>query len=114
MESIDLGALLERLVDKHWETAARHAWLQYRRRGRGAIVFTVPSERSSADRQQPLRYLTFTGDDEEIQQGSMSELHRLVQTYDPSREVVIAAVVADQYTVFDVFAEQPSPEQTAI
>lgn len=108
MPSIDdPAALLERLATQRWETAARHAWRQYQQRGRGAIVFSFRTP--DPNRTEPLRYLTFTGPPDEIAQSSMAPLNRLVNTYDPRHEVVIAAVLPDDRTVFDVFANDPPP-----
>lgn len=112
MPSVDNpGDLLERLVDKQWETAARHAWSQYQQRGRGAIVFSL--RHPGASEREPLRYLTFTGDAEDIAQSSMATLNQLVERYDPREEVVIAAVLPDDRTVFDVYARNPAPVDTA-
>jgi len=103
------GALLNDLVASHWETAARHAWRQYEERGRGAIVFPMTAARD-ADERQPLRYLTFS-DPEAAAAGSFSTLYRLVQEYDPDQEVVVAAVLPDETTVFDVYEQTPSPPE---
>lgn len=107
--TLDPGSLLERLIDTHWATAARHAWRQYEQRGRGAIVFTVQSEVEDSTR-TPLRYLTFT-DETAAQDGAFAKLHELVRTYDPEREVVVAAVLPDERTVFDVYERAPSPPE---
>lgn len=98
--------LLNHLVDSHWDTAARHAWRQYEERGRGAIVF--PVEASGDGERQPLRYLTFS-DEEAAAEGSFSTLYQLVQTYDPKEQVVIAATLPDESTVFDVYERDPAP-----
>ncbi len=103
------GAFLNRLVDEQWETAARHAWRQYQSRGRGAVVFSLRSP--GTDEREPLRYLTFSGDADDIAQSSMAMLHRLVQNYDPHDEVVVAAVLPDDRTVFDVYAHTPTPAE---
>jgi hypothetical protein len=103
------GALLNDLVASHWETAARHAWRQYEDRGRGAIVFPVTAAQEGGER-QPLRYLTFS-DPEAAAEGSFSTLYRLVREYDPKREVVVAAVLPDETTVFDVYEETPAPPE---
>ena len=109
MPSPDPGALLNQLVDEYWQTAARHAWRQYQNRGRGAIVFTI--DPSAEDRERtPLRYLTFS-DERAAQDGSFSKLFELVETYDPEKEVVIAAVLPDNRTVFDVHKETPAPPE---
>lgn len=100
--------LLTELVDTHWQTSARHAWRQYQERGRGAIVFRIDPS-AEADR-QPLRYLTFT-DQEAAATGAFAMLHTLVQTYEPKQEVVIAAVLPDDRTVFDVFEHSPPPPE---
>lgn len=108
----DPGAVLNQLVERHWDTAARHAWRQYEQRGRGAIVFQLQQTESDApaadDRQTPLRYLTFT-DEEAARQGSFAKLHELVDAYDPERQVVVAAVLPDDRTVFDVYERTPVP-----
>jgi len=101
------GDLLDDLVSSHWETAARHAWRQYEERGRGAIVFPVTAARDGQER-QPLRYLTFS-DPEAAAEGRFSMLYQLVQGYDPNREVVVAAVLPDESTVFDVYEQAPAP-----
>jgi hypothetical protein len=100
--------LLNDLVDAHWATAARHAWRQYDQRGRGAIVFPVAG--SSEGERRPLRYLTFS-DEEAAEGGAFSTLYRLVQDYDPERQVVIAAVLPDESTVFDVYERTPPPPE---
>lgn len=100
------GDLLNELVDSHWETAARHAWRQYEQRGRGAIVF--PVESLGEEERQPLRYLTFS-DPDAAANGAFSILYRLVQDYDPETEVVIAAALPDDNTVFDVYRRSPVP-----
>ena len=102
------GTLLNELVDSHWETAARHAWRQYEQRGRGAIVFPVDS--LDEGERQPLRYLTFS-DAEAAASGAFSTLYRLVQDYDPETEVVIAAALPDDNTVFDVYRRTPVPPE---
>lgn len=104
----DPAALLNRLVESYWDTAARHAWTQYQQRGRGAIVFPLSEMQSSQS--EPLRYLTFSGDDQEIAQSSMAKLYELVQTYEPRKEVVVAVVLPDERTVFDVYRRDPAPE----
>jgi hypothetical protein len=98
--------LLNDLVDAHWATAARHAWRQYDQRGRGAIVFPVAT--SAEGERQPLRYLTFS-DEEAAASGAFAALYRLVQTYDPEHQVVVAAVLPDESTVFDVYERTPPP-----
>ena len=100
--------LLNDLVDAHWDTAARHAWRQYDQRGRGAIVFPVAA--SSEGERQPLRYLTFS-DEEAAASGAFATLYRLVQDYDPERQVVVAAALPDESTVFDVYERTPSPPE---
>ncbi len=99
--------LLNSLVDTHWETAARHAWRQYQQRGRGAIVFPVEPDADESER-TPLRYLTFT-DEEAAQDGTFDRLHRFVASYDPEREIVAAAVLPDDRTVFDIYEQPPPP-----
>lgn len=108
----DPGLLLKRFTATHWPTIARHAWSQYQDRGRGAIVMSLQDTRASG--QQPLRYLTFRGDADEIAQSSMAMLHRLVASYDPREEAVVAIVLPDDRTVFDVFAQSPSPADAAL
>lgn len=100
--------LLNDLVDSHWTTAARHAWKQYDERGRGAIVFPVDPT-ADGDR-QPLRYLTFT-DEDAAAGGAFAKLYELVQTYDPTEQVVIAAALPDDRTVFDVYTRTPPPPE---
>lgn len=107
----DPGPLLKRIVATQWATIARHAWAQYQQRGRGAIVASL--QRPGAKGEEPLRYLTFRGDRDEIAQSSMAQLHRLVESYDPQTEAVVAVVLPDERTVFDVFADTPSPEDAA-
>jgi hypothetical protein len=104
----DPGAFLEQLVEQEWSMIARHAWHQYQQRGRGAIVFSLryPGE----DRQEPLRYMTFTDADEaEILESSVAVMYELVREYDPETEAVVAAVLPNEHTVFDVFGREPSP-----
>ncbi|MFB6247140.1 MAG: hypothetical protein ABEL97_01055 [Salinibacter sp.] len=101
-------ALLNDLVDTHWATAARHAWRQYDQRGRGAIVFPIAA--SGEGERTPLRYLTFS-DEEAAARGTFSTLYRLVQEYDPQRQVVVAAVLPDESTVFDVYERTPPPPE---
>jgi hypothetical protein len=112
----DPGTLLNELVAARWSTAARHAWRQYEQRGRGAIVFQLQASESDAptanDTRTPLRYLTFT-DREAARQGAFAKLSELVETYDPEQEVVIAAVLPDDRTVFDVYADTPPPPRAA-
>lgn len=107
----DPGLLLERFTATHWPTIARQAWSQYQDRGRGAIVMSLQGIGASG--QQPLRYLTFRGDPDEIAQSSMAMLHQLVSSYNPREEAVVAVVLPDERTVFDVFAKTPSPVDTA-
>jgi hypothetical protein len=109
MSAPDPSDLLNGLVDTHWETAARHAWRQYQQRGRGAIVFPVePGAEESA--RTPLQYLTFT-DEEAAQAGAFDRLHQFVDSYDPEHEVVAAAVLPDERTVFDVYEKTPPPPE---
>ena len=107
MSAPDPGTLLNRLVDTHWETAARHAWRQYNQRGRGAIVFTVQPSADTNER-TPLKYLTFN-DESAAEGGAFSTLHDLIRTYDPEQEVVTAAVLPDERTVFEVYDQDPPP-----
>jgi len=100
------GDLLNDLVESHWDTAARHAWKQYDHSGRGAIVFPVAPEADGE--RQPLRYLTFS-DEEAAAEGSFSKLYELVQAYDPETQVVIAAALPDDRTVFDLYERTPAP-----
>lgn len=113
MPSIDKdpGPLLDRIATTQWETIARHAWSQYQHRGRGAIVVSL--QNPGAEGEEPLRYLTFQGDRDEIAESSMAMLHQLVESYDPRTEAVVAIVLPDERTVFDVFSETPHPENTA-
>jgi hypothetical protein len=108
MSELTPGDLLNDLVETHWETAARHAWRQFEERGPGAIVF--PVEASSDGDRQPLRYLTFS-DPDAAASGSFAKLFELVQDYDPERQVVIAAVLPDESTVFDVYERSPAPPE---
>ena len=105
------GALLERLVAAQWTTIAQQAWTQYQQRGRGAIVFTLDTPGS--DEKEPLRYLTFRGDADEIAHSTMALLYELVSTYTPQDEAVVAVVLPDERTVFDVFANEPAPADAA-
>jgi len=107
MSAPDPGDLLNGLVDTHWETAARHAWRQYQQRGRGAIVFPVEPDADESER-TPLRYLTFT-DEEAAQEGTFDRLHRFVASYNPECEIVAAAVLPNDRTVFDVYEQIPPP-----
>lgn len=107
MESTDPGTLLDDLVDSHWKTAARHAWRQYQERGRGAIVFPLSEDPASNER-TPLQYLTFD-DVDAARDGPFSMLYELVHTYSPTEEVVIAAVLPDDRTVFDIYEHAPAP-----
>ncbi|MFP4227347.1 MAG: hypothetical protein ACLFTE_00810 [Salinivenus sp.] len=111
MASPSPGDVLANLVDEYWTTVARHAWRQYQNRGRGAIVFTVDPSAAEGER-TPLRYLTFT-DEEAARTGAFSKLHELIESYDPEREVVVAAVLPDERTVFDVHARSPTPSEAA-
>lgn len=111
MPTIEPDALLERLVDTYWATAARHAWRQYQNRGRGAIVFTVEADATEGKR-TPLQYLTFDND-EAAAAGRFAKLYELVDTYDPQHEVVVAAVLPDGRTVFDVYDRSPVPPEAA-
>lgn len=106
----DPGALLERIVASRWETITRQARRQYQKRGRGAVVFSLQSP--GARGKTPLRYLTFRGDREEIEASAMAMLYRLVASYDPHEEVVVAVVLPDERTVFDVFSEAPQSTST--
>ncbi|PSQ95475.1 MAG: hypothetical protein BRD55_10590 [Bacteroidetes bacterium SW_9_63_38] len=106
MSEFPPGDLLDDLVESHWDTAARHAWTQYDQRGRGAIVFPVAPEADGE--RKPLRYLTFS-DEEAAAEGSFSKLYELIRTYDPETQVVIAAALPDDRTVFDIYEQAPSP-----
>jgi hypothetical protein len=101
------GPLLNNLVETHWQTAARHAWRQYQQRGRGAIVFPVEPNADEAER-TPLRYLTFN-DAEAAQEGAFAQLYTFVDSYTPEKEIVAAAVLPNERTVFDVYERTPSP-----
>lgn len=114
----DPGALLNELATTYWTTAARHAWSQFQERGRGAIVFPVGDasppealgdETASSGGTQPLRYLTFNRSDAVVTDGPFAKLFELIQTYDPEEEVVLAAVLPDERTVFDVYQRDPAP-----
>jgi hypothetical protein len=108
MSEFTPGDLLNDLVESHWDTAARHAWKQYDQRGRGAIVFPVAPD--SDGERQPLRYLTFS-DEEAAAEGSFSKLYELIQTYDPETQVIIAAALPDDRTVFDLYEREPAPPE---
>lgn len=103
----DPGALLQQLVAAQWETIARQAWAQYEKRGRGAVVFSL--QQPGRREKEPMRYLTFKGPREEIEASTMAMLYRLVESYDPHTEAVVAVVLPDDRTVFDVFSETPHP-----
>lgn len=103
----DPGAFLNELVESRWELIARQAWQQYQDRGRGVVVFQI--SHPGAEEEQPLRYLTFSGDPEEIEQSSMSAMYRLVREYEPREQAVVAAELPNGHTVFDVFAREPDP-----
>jgi hypothetical protein len=107
MPAPDPGDLLNDLVETHWDTAARHAWRQYQQRGRGAIVFPVEPDAEESKR-TPLQYLTFN-DPEAAQESAFDRLHAFVDTYDPERQIVAAAVLPDERTVFDVYEHTPAP-----
>lgn len=107
MPDSEPGDLLNGLVDTHWQTAARHAWRQYQQRGRGAIVFPLEAS-AEGSKQTPLQYLTFT-DEQAAKEGAFDRLHALVASYEPEREVVVAAVLPDDVTVFDVYERTPPP-----
>ena len=109
MSSPDPGTLLNQLVDTHWDTAARHAWRQYEQRGRGAIVFPVEPSGDESER-TPLKYLTFN-DESAAQDGAFAKLHELIETYDPEQEIVAAAVLPDERTVFEVYDREPRPPE---
>lgn len=105
------GALLDHIAETHWQTIARQGWRQYQQRGRGAVVFPTPqSGDAEGGGTAPLRYLTFQGTDAEIKASAMKMLHHLTTTYDPAREVVLALVLPDNRTVFDVYARSPAPK----
>lgn len=107
MSTADPAAVLNQLVDRHWDTAARHAWRQYNQRGRGAVVFTVRPSANDNER-TPLKYLTFS-DESAAQEGDFAKLYELVQTYDPETEIVAAAQLPDDRTVFEVYDRAPPP-----
>lgn len=109
MASIDPSTLLNELVDTHWATAARHAWRQYNQRGRGTIVFTVQPSADSNER-TPLKYLTFNSESA-AEEGAFAKLYELVQEYDPEQEIVAAAVLPDERTVFEVYDREPLPPE---
>jgi hypothetical protein len=106
MSEFSPGDLLNDLVESYWNTAARHAWAQYEQRGRGAIVFPVAPDADGE--RQPLRYLTFS-DEEAAATGAFAKLHELIQAYDPETQVVIAAALPDDRTVFDLYERTPAP-----
>lgn len=74
-------------------------------------MFTVDPSADDGER-TPLRYLTFT-DEEAAEEGAFSKLHELVRSYNPEREVVVAAVLPDNRTVFDVHTDTPAPPDAA-
>lgn len=98
----DPETLLNRLVAQHRETIAKQARRQHAERGRGAVVFNIRAPEAESE-EEPLRYLTFSGDPDEIAESHLALLHRLVQSYDPNEEVVVAAELPDGRTVFDVY-----------
>ncbi|MES3630718.1 MAG: hypothetical protein PPP56_11200 [Longimonas sp.] len=108
------GLLIDAIAERHWVVIARHAWQQYQKRGRGVIVFPTPGDDAgSADQgTAPLRYLTFNGTDDQIASSGMRTLHRLTTTYDPEQHVVLAIVLPDERTVFDVYDRDPAPVDT--
>ena len=112
----DPAALLNDLVASRWETIARHAWRQYEERGRGAIVYPASPSDSDApaadDTRTPLSYLTFS-DEEAARRGAFAKLHELVTTYDPKQDAVVAIVLPDDRTVFDVYRQTPPPPTAA-
>ena len=107
MPAPDPGDLLNNLVETHWDTAARHAWRQYQQRGRGAIVFPVEPDADESKR-TPLQYLTFN-DTEAAQESAFDRLYAFVDAYDPEQQIVAAAVLPDERTVFDVYERTPAP-----
>jgi hypothetical protein len=107
MPAPDPAALLNQLADDHWDTAARHAWRQYNQRGRGAVVFAVRPSADDGER-TPLKYLTFN-DKSAAREGPFATLYELVQSYDPERELIAAAQLPDERTVFEVYAQEPPP-----
>lgn len=107
------GALLDHIAASHWNVIARHGWQQYRQRGRGAVVFPTPQPGDAEADVAPLRYLTFKGEEADIRASAMRMLHHLTTTYDPAREVVLAVVLPDDRTVFDVYARTPTPQALA-
>lgn len=106
----DSGAFFERLVEQKWLTVARQAWKQYQQRGRGVVVFSLRSP--GEDREEPMRYMTFSGEEEEIRNSSMAVMYRLVQEYDPEQEAVVAAILPNDHTVFDVYSLDPAPAKS--
>ena len=105
------GMLLDHIAEAHWRTIARQGWRQHQQRGRGAVVFPTPQSGDAEDGSTaPLQYLTFKGSDDDISASTMKMLHHLTTTYDPAREVVLAVVLPDDRTVFDVYERTPSPE----
>ena len=112
----DPAPLLNDLVASRWETIARHAWQQYEERGRGAIVYPLqPSDTdapAASDTRTPLRYLTFN-DADAGRHGSFAKLFELVSTYDPERDAVVALLLPDERTVFDVYRRTPPPPEAA-
>ena len=110
MPSPDPAALLNQLINTHWDPAARHAWRQYNQRGRGAVVFTVRPSSANDNERTPLKYLTFN-DESAAQEGNFAKLHELIQSYDPETEIVAAAQLPDERTVFEVYAEAPRPPE---
>lgn len=109
MSTIDPGTLLNQLVDTHWDTAARHAWKKHSQRGRGVIIFPVQPSADDAER-TPLKYLTFN-DSSAAAEGKFSKLYELVRSYDPERQIVAAAMLPDDRTVFEVYEQTPPPPE---
>ena len=105
----DPGAFLNDLVASRWDVIAPQAWKQYQDRGRGVVVFQV--KHPGEDREEPLRYLTFSGPEEEIAESSMAAMYELVQNYDPRSEAIVAAELPNGHTVFDVFEREPAPAE---
>jgi hypothetical protein len=105
----DPEALLNRLAEERWTLVARHAWRQYQDRGRGAIVFRLDAEGQMSAGREPLRYVTFPEASGEPDPGPFRMLYRLVQSYDPETEAVVAAQIGGSTTVFDVYQGDPPP-----
>ena len=104
--------VLNAAIEAHWPVVARHAYVQYERRGRGVIVLPTPTEADGEGR-APLRYLTFSTSNQDLEGSELQPLHKLVQTYTPDTQVVVALELPGGRTVFDVYERTPAPVDLA-